>query len=168
MNADSGNSDSNSDRIALYPGSFDPFTLGHLDILERGSRIFDHVIVTIANNSSKTGFFSPQERKELVLNCTSHLKNVSVEIFEGLLVEYAKEQGAIALIRGLRQVSDFDYEFRMAFANRRLDSDIETIFFMTNEAHSLISASIVREIHGHGGDISSFVPEPVLSAMTSK
>jgi len=140
-------------------------TYGHLDILERGCRLFDHVIITIASNSSKRGFFSPQERRDLIVECTSHLDNVSVEVFEGLLVDCAREKGASALIRGLRQVSDFDYEFRMAFANRRLAPDIETVFFMTSEEHSLISASIVREIHGHGGDISSFVPEPVLAEM---
>ncbi len=154
--------------MALYPGSFDPFTFGHLDILERGCRLFDHVVVTIANNSSKRGFFSPQERRDLILKCVGHLDNVSVEIFEGLLVEYASRKKAIALLRGLRQVSDFDYEFRMSFANRRLAPEVETVFLMTSEAHALISASIVREIHGHGGDISSFVPEPVLSSMLSK
>jgi len=154
--------------LALYPGSFDPFTFGHLDILERGCRLFDHVVVTIANNSSKRGFFSPQERRDLILKCVGHLDNVSVEIFEGLLVEYASRKKAIALLRGLRQVSDFDYEFRMSFANRRLAPEVETVFLMTSEAHALISASIVREIHGHGGDISSFVPEPVLSSMLSK
>lgn len=159
---------SHSTGLALYPGSFDPFTFGHLDILERGCRLFDHVVVTIANNSSKRGFFSPEERRDLILKCVGHLDNVSVEIFEGLLVEYASEKKAIALLRGLRQVSDFDYEFRMSFANRRLAPDIETVFLMTSEAHALISASIVREIHGHGGDISSFVPEPVLSSMLSK
>lgn len=154
--------------LALYPGSFDPFTFGHLDILERGCRLFDHVVVTIANNSSKRGFFSPEERRDLILKCVGHLDNVSVEIFEGLLVEYASKKQAIALLRGLRQVSDFDYEFRMSFANRRLAPDVETVFLMTSEAHALISASIVREIHGHGGDVSSFVPEPVLSSMLSK
>ncbi len=159
---------SHSKGLALYPGSFDPFTFGHLDILERGCRLFDHVIVTIANNSSKRGFFSPEERRDLILKCVGHLDNVSVEIFEGLLVEYASQKKAIALLRGLRQVSDFDYEFRMAFANRRLAPDVEIVFLMTSEAHALISASIVREIHGHGGDISSFVPEPVLSSMLSK
>ena len=154
--------------LALYPGSFDPFTFGHLDILERGCRLFDHVVVTIANNSSKRGFFSPEERRDLILKCVGHLDNVSVEIFEGLLVEYASKKQAIALLRGLRQVSDFDYEFRMSFANRRLAPDVETVFLMTSEAHALISASIVSEIHGHGGDVSSFVPEPVLSSMLSK
>jgi len=153
--------------IALYPGSFDPFTFGHLDILERACRIFDHVQVTIARNSEKSGFFPNARRRELILECTQHLDNMSVEVFDGLLADYARSMEAVALVRGLRQVSDFDYEFRMAFANRRLAPEVETVFFMTSERHALISASIVREIHGHGGDISSFVPKPVLQALSS-
>ena len=154
--------------LALYPGSFDPFTFGHLDIVERASRIFDTVVVTIARNSSKNALFTPTERKNLIDQCTTHLTNVRTETFDGLLVEFAEECGASALVRGLRQVSDFDYEFRMAFANRRLAPEIETLFLMTNEHHALISASIVREIHLHGGDISSFVPEKVLMEMNRK
>jgi len=159
---------SESSKIALYPGSFDPFTYGHLDILERACRIFDTVIVTIARNSSKKALFSSEEKKALVEACTGHLPNVRIEIFEGLLVDYARTSGAGALVRGLRQVSDFDYEFRMAFANRRLAPDIETVFLMTSERHALISASIVREIHSHRGDITSFVPEPVFRALQNK
>lgn len=151
--------------LALYPGSFDPFTHGHLDILERACRLFDRVEVTIARNSEKNGFFSTARRKELIEACTTHLENVSVVIFDGLLADHAARSGASALVRGLRQVSDFDYEFRMAFANRRLAPDVETVFFMTSEEHALIAASIVREIHRYGGDISSFVPAPVLEAM---
>ncbi len=154
--------------LALYPGSFDPFTFGHLDILERSSRIFETIVVTIARNSSKNALFTPTERKELIEECTHHLPNVQTEMFDGLLVEFAKERGASALVRGLRQVSDFDYEFRMAFANRRLAPNVETLFLMTSEHHALISASIVREIHSHGGDISSFVPARVLQAMNNK
>jgi len=154
--------------LALYPGSFDPFTFGHLDILERASQLFDTVVVTIAENSSKTALFSAQERKELILACATHLPNLEVEIFDGLLVDYAVKRGALALVRGLRQVSDFDYEFRMAFANRRLAPDVETIFLMTSEKHALINASIVREIHLHGGDISSFVPKAILQALKLK
>ena len=157
-----------SPKIALYPGSFDPFTYGHLDILERACHIFDTVIVTVARNSSKRSLFSSEEKKALVESCIGHLPNVRVEIFEGLLVDYAKSSGAGALVRGLRQVSDFDYEFRMAFANRRLAPEIETVFLMTSERHALISASIVREIHSHQGDITSFVPEPVFKALQNK
>lgn len=151
--------------LALYPGSFDPFTLGHLDILERACRLFDRVEVTIARNSEKNSFFTTAQRKSLIEDCTIHLDNVDVVIFDGLLADHAVRSGASALVRGLRQVSDFDYEFRMAFANRRLAPQVETVFFMTSEEHALIAASIVREIHRHGGDISSFVPEPVLQAM---
>lgn len=154
--------------LALYPGSFDPFTFGHLDIVERASRIFDSLVVTIAQNSSKSALFTPSERKKLIDDCTGHLPNVRTETFDGLLVDHAKARGAIALVRGLRQVSDFDYEFRLAFANRRLAPDVETLFLMTNEHHALISASIVREIHRYGGDITSFVPEKVLQAMNRK
>ncbi|MGB0649765.1 MAG: pantetheine-phosphate adenylyltransferase [Rhodothermales bacterium] len=154
--------------LALYPGSFDPFTYGHQDILERACELFDHVEVTIARNSEKHGFFPTEERKRLVEACTKHLKNVSVALFEGLLVDHATSRGAIALVRGLRQVSDFDYEFRMAFANRRLAPEVETVFLMTSEEHALISASIVREIHRYGGDISSFVPPVVQEAMTAR
>ena len=155
----------NNNGLALYPGSFDPFTNGHLDILERACRLFDRVEVTIARNSEKKGFFSTEQRKSLILECTRHLDNMSVVIFDGLLADHAVRSGAAALVRGLRQVTDFDYEFRMAFANRRLAADVETVFLMTSEEHALISASIVREIHRYGGDISSFVPEPVLRAM---
>lgn len=154
--------------LALYPGSFDPFTMGHLDILERACRLFEHVEVTIARNSEKRGFFSTEERKALIEACTGHLENVNVQIFEGLLVDHASSRNAVALVRGLRQVSDFDYEFRMAFANRRLAPEVETVFLMTSEEHALISASIVREIHRHGGDISTFVPAPVLDAMQTR
>ena len=154
--------------LALYPGSFDPFTFGHLDILERASRLFDQIVVTIAKNSSKTALFSPSERLELVKGSISHLDNVRVEMFDGLLVKFAEQKGAIALVRGLRQVSDFDYEFRMAFANRRLAPKVETVFLMTSEHHALISASIVREIHSHGGDTSTFVTKLVQQALNNK
>ena len=156
------------ERLALYPGSFDPFTLGHLDIVERASRIFDHLEVTVAVNSEKSCFFSVNERCELIRQCVDHLPNISVASFEGLLVDHAEDRGAYALVRGLRQVSDFDFEFRMAFANRKLARDVETVFLMTSEEHSLISASIVREIHHWGGDISSFVPKVVREAMTHR
>ncbi len=154
--------------LALYPGSFDPFTMGHLDIVERASRVFGSVVVTVANNSSKSALFTPEERKTQIDSCTEHLSNVTSVLFSGLIVDFAKEVGAIALVRGLRQVADFDYEFRLAFANRRLAPNLETMFFMTNEHHALISASIVRDILNHGGDISSFVPAAVLKAIQQK
>jgi len=152
-------------QLALYPGSFDPFTLGHLDIVERASRLFDRVEITVAENTSKKTLLSLEDRRRLVTECTAHLSNVTVCSFTGLLAEYAVRQGAGALVRGLRQVSDFEYEFRMAFANRRLAPDVETVFLMTSEQYALVSSSIVREIHHWGGDISSFVPPPVLRAL---
>ncbi len=161
-------SESSVGMLALYPGTFDPFTFGHLDIVERASRIFDRVEVTVAVNDSKDPLFLPDERCELIGKCTQHLSNVTVVPFEGLLVDYAVQRGARVLIRGLRQVSDFDFEFRMAFANRRLSEDVETVFLMTSESHALISASIVREIHSWNGDVSSFVPEQVLRALREK
>ncbi len=153
-------------RLALYPGSFDPFTVGHLDIVARASRIFDEVEVTVAVNKSKKYLLSVEERCRLIEECVVDFPNVTVAPFEGLLVDHARDRGALALVRGLRQVSDFDFEFRMAFANRRLHEGLETVFLMTSEKHALIAASIVREIHHWGGDISSFVPEPVLRALT--
>ncbi len=156
-----------SARLALYPGSFDPFTLGHLDIVERASRLFDRVEVTVAENTNKKRLLTLEQRRELVEDCTSHLDNVTVRSFTGLLADYAGSRGACALVRGLRQVSDFEYEFRMAFANRRLAPDIETVFLMTGEQYALVSSSIVREIHHWGGDISSFVPLPVLRVLNN-
>jgi len=159
---------SDSPRLALYPGTFDPITFGHLDILERAVRIFDQVEVTVAVNADKKSLFPVEDRLDLIRACTSDLKNVSVVSFEGLLVDYARRRGAVALVRGLRQVGDFDFEFRMAFANRRLFPELETVFFMTSEAHAFVSASIVREIHLWGGATSKFVPPPVVEALERK
>lgn len=155
-------------RLALYPGTFDPFTLGHLDILERAVRVFDEVEVTVAINASKQTLFSVDERCAMIEDCVTHLDGITVVPFEGLLVDRARERGAAALVRGLRQVSDFDYEFRMAFANRKLLPDVETVFFMTSEEHAFTASSIVRDVHRWGGDVSPFVPEPVLEMLRSK
>jgi pantetheine-phosphate adenylyltransferase len=154
-----------SDRLALYPGSFDPFTFGHLDIVERAARLFDRVEVTVAVNRAKKPLLSIDERCALIVECTRGLPNVTVSSFEGLLVDFARARGASTLVRGLRQLSDFDFESRLAFANRRLHADLETILLITSERHSLIHASIVREIHAWGGDLSSFVPARVLAAL---
>jgi pantetheine-phosphate adenylyltransferase len=154
--------------LALYPGTFDPITYGHLDILERALRVFDRIEVTVAINASKQSLLTLEERTELVRQSTTGLKGVTVATFEGLLVNHAREVGAVALVRGLRQVSDFDYEFRMAFANRRLYPEVESVFFMTSEEHAYVAASIVREIHQWGGDISSFVPPPVVELLKKK
>ncbi len=154
--------------LALYPGTFDPFTYGHLDVLERACHIFEQVEVTVAINASKQTLFSIDERCALIEECIRHLDNVTVAAFEGLLVDRARERRATALVRGLRQVSDFDYEFRMAFANRKMYPEVETVFFMTSEAHAMISASIVRDVHRWGGDLTPFVPPPVEKALRKK
>ena len=155
-------------RIALYPGSFDPFTLGHLDVLERALRLFDRVEVTVAVNSSKKTLFSVEERCDLIRASTSHLERVDVASFEGLIAEYARMRKACALVRGLRQTSDFQYERPMASANRILNTDLETVFLVPSEQHMLISSTIVRDIHRWEGDLSAFVPTPVLEALRSK
>jgi pantetheine-phosphate adenylyltransferase len=156
---------SEEQRTALYPGTFDPFTFGHLDILERAVRLFDHVEVTVAINSDKQTLLEIDERCRLIAEVTKGYGNVSVVPFEGLLVEHARRRGACALIRGLRQVSDFDYEFRMAFANRKLAPDVETVLLMTSEQHAFTSASIVRDILRWGGDVSHFVHPTIQTAL---
>jgi len=154
--------------LAIYPGTFDPFTNGHLDILERASRLFDRVEVTVAVNASKTPLFSVDERCELIRECTRTMNGVEVASFDGLIMDYARRRQAVAMIRGLRQVADFDYEYRMMFANRRLYGDCESIFVMPSEANALIHASLVREIYRLGGDVSSFVPPPVRDALLAR
>lgn len=155
-------------KLALYPGTFDPITFGHLDIIERALRIFDTVEVTLAVNAGKQALLSTEERFELIKACTQHLEGVKVSVFEGLIVDYARQRGAAALVRGLRQVSDFDYEFRMAFANRKLYPELETVFLMTSEEHALISSTIVRDVHRWEGDLAHFVPLPVVEALRKK
>jgi len=157
--------------LALYPGTFDPITVGHLDVLERALTVFDRVEVTVAVNAAKQPLFSLEERVGLIresLEGVVGADRVEVEPFEGLLVDHAIARGAIALVRGLRQVSDFDYEFRMALANRRLAPQVQTVFLMPGEAHAFLAASIVREIHRWGGDTSSFVPPPVQRALQAR
>lgn len=155
-------------RRALYPGTFDPFTLGHLDILERSLVLFDEVEVTVAVNSAKQSLFEVDERCELIRNCVNHLEGVSVAVHEGLIIDRARRRKAVALIRGLRQVSDFDYEMRMAMANREMHGELETVFLPATGRHAFISATIVRDIHRWNGDVSPFVPAPVAAAMKQK
>lgn len=160
-------------RLALYPGTFDPVTHGHLDVLRRALRIFDRVEVTVAVNVSKNTLFSGEERVEMVRQCIEkwtedERERISVVQFEGLLVDHARRQGAVALIRGMRQVADFEYEFRMALANRRLMPELETIFLLPSEEHAFTAGSLVREIHRWDGDVSSFVPEPVLRRLRER
>ena len=155
-------------RLALYPGTFDPVTLGHLDVLERALGVFDRVEVTVAVNASKTMLFGADERVALVresLAAVAGGERASVAAFEGLLVDHARARGAVALVRGLRQVADFDYEMRMALANRRLAPDVQTVFVAPAEAQAFVAASLVREIHRWGGDVASFVPAAVVRAL---
>lgn len=154
--------------FALYPGTFDPFTFGHRDVLERALRVFDRVEVTVGVNVEKETLFSTEERTNLVRRCTQDLDGVRVHAYEGLIVDRARDAGAVALVRGLRQVSDFDAEFRMAFANRKLAPELETVFFMTSEEYALISSSMVRDAHRWDGDVSKFVPPPVVRALEQK
>ena len=157
--------------LALYPGSFDPITYGHLDILERATELFDKVIITIAINNKKDTVFSGDEREELITECLAGKKwaeRVEIQQFTGLLVDFAKEKDAQTLVRGVRQVSDFEYEFRMALTNRRLAPDVDTVFLMPNEQLTFISASLVKEIAYWDGDLSSFVPEHVAEALHEK
>lgn len=152
-------------RIAVYPGSFDPITYGHIDVLERAIDIFDKVIVTIARNSSKQSLFDTDTRIDLIRGAISHLPKVEVDTFEGLIVDYAERRNAIALVRGLRAVSDFEYEFQMALMNRKLAQDIATVFLMPHERFTYLNSSIVRELARHRTDVSDFVPENVRKAL---
>ncbi|MDX1532419.1 MAG: pantetheine-phosphate adenylyltransferase [Rhodothermales bacterium] len=158
-------------RLALYPGTFDPPTNGHLDVLRRALRLFDRVEVTVAVNAAKRTLFTDDERVALWQACVApwpEAERVDVVAFEGLLVDHARARGAAALVRGIRQVSDFDYEFRMALANRRLHPRLETVFLTPSEEHAFTAGSLVREIYRWGGDISSFVPAPVLERLQAR
>lgn len=154
--------------IALCPGSFDPVTLGHLDIIERTARHFDEVIVAVIRNPQKAqSLFTLQERQEMLAEVVGHLPNVRIEFFKGLLVEFAKEHGAESIVKGLRAVSDFDYELQMAQMNQRL-SGIDTFFIATSPRHSFLSSSLVREVAKYGGDVSSMVPEVVMGRLQDR
>ena len=153
---------------AIYPGSFDPFTNGHLDVLHRAARIFDEVIIAVALNSQKQGLFSPEERVSLIQEVIQGEKNVRVAHFDGLLVEFARKENAVAVIRGLRAVSDFEFEFQMALMNRKLEPSIETIFLMPREEYTYLSSRIVKEIAGLGGNIEAFVPPLVARQLLQK
>lgn len=155
-------------RIAVYPGSFDPITNGHRDIIERASRVFDKVVVGVLRNKSKTPKFSAEERVSLIQLVTGHLDNVEVAAFDGLLVDFAKAHGASVIIKGLRTVNDFEYEFQMALLNKALDSECETMFMMTNSQYSYISSSMVNELAGYKGDLSGLVPAEIIEYIKEK
>lgn len=158
-------------RLAIYPGSFDPPTLGHMDMIERTARLFDRVIVAVGVNRSKIPLLDDAERMSALQAACAHLANVEVDRFEGLLVDYAKSKGARTVVRGLRATADFEYEFQMAMVNRRLDDAVETVFLMTGWEHSYLSSSIVREVAVLGGDYREMVPAavvPILEAAVGR
>ncbi len=152
----------------LFPGSFDPIHYGHIDIATRASAIFDELVIAVYDQPMKSLLFSPEERIDLVKRSLSHLKTIKVVGYNGLTITFAKEIGACAIVRGLRVFSDFEYEFRMALANRRLDPEIDVISFITSEEHTFLSSSTVKEIAALGGDVSSMVPKHVQDAMSRK
>jgi len=155
-------------RTAIYPGSFDPLTNGHLDVIERAAKLFDQVIVAIANNDSKNPLFTLSERRALVNRSVRLLKNVETDTFDGLLVEYVERRSGQAILRGLRAVSDFEFEFQLALMNRKLNERVETIFMMPKDTYTFLSSRIVKEIARLGGDVSAFVPPHVGEALTKK
>ena len=155
-------------KTAVYAGTFDPITDGHLSVLSSAAKVFDEVIVGVAAGNNKKTLFTLEERTQLAKLSTAHLNNVRVEAFSGLLVNFARSQGATALVRGLRVVSDFEYEMQMALFNKDLCSDLETVFFIADATHSFISSSQVRNIASLGGDISKYVSEPVVKALRRK
>ena len=161
-----------SKRIAVCPGSFDPITMGHLDIITRAAAMFDELIVVVMNNTSKHYTFSPSERVEMIKKSVGDLVNVKVDLYDGLLADYAAQQNACAIIKGLRAMSDFEYEFQMALTNKKLNPNVETLFLTTSAQNMYLSSSMVKQIAGMGGDVSDFLPEvihdDVLKRISSK
>ena len=155
-------------KIAVYPGSFDPITCGHLDIIRRSSVMFDEVIIAVLNNSAKTPLFSAEERVRLIEKSIADLPNCRAVYFSGLLVDFVQQQGATAVIKGLRAISDFEYEFQMALANKMLYDGAETVFLTTSAENMYLSSSVVKQIASFGGDISHFVPECILHDITER
>ncbi len=155
-------------KIAVYPGSFDPVTNGHLDIIKRASKIFDKLVVSVVRNHSKTPLFTVEERMNLIKKITQDLPNVEVDHFEGLLINYLKSKNANVIIKGLRAISDFENEFQMALLNRKLDPNIETLFMMTNYKYSYLSSSMVKEIGSLGGCIEELVPDKIIPDIIKK
>ncbi|MED5019899.1 pantetheine-phosphate adenylyltransferase [Paenibacillus chibensis] len=155
-------------RVAVYPGSFDPVTMGHLDIIQRAARQFDVLIVAVLNNRSKQPLFSIEERMELIRRVTAHLPNVEVDSFRDLTANYVRQRNAQAIVRGVRSVTDFEYELQMASTNHKLNPDAETVFMMTNPKYSYLSSSIVKEIAAFHGDVKDLVPVEVEEAIRLK
>lgn len=155
-------------RLAICPGSFDPVTYGHIDIVERGAKVFDEIIVAVFNNQSKRALFTVEERVALLEEATKHIPNVRVDASDGLLMDYAKSKNAQAVIRGLRAVSDFEYEMQITAMNRKLNEEIETFFIMTNNQYSFLSSSIVKEVAKYNANVSDLVPPAVEQALKEK
>ena len=155
-------------RIAICPGSFDCITLGHLDIINRAAAMFDEIIVVAMNNSKKSYTFTPDERIDMIKKSTVGIKNVQVDLFDGLLAKYAAKKNACAIIKGLRAMSDFEYEFQMALTNKKLNPEVETLFLTTSAQNMYLSSSMVKQIASMGGDISDFVPPVILDDILKK
>jgi pantetheine-phosphate adenylyltransferase len=155
-------------RLAIYPGTFDPITYGHIDVLERALGLFDKIVISLAVNSNKTPLFDERERLSMIKKVVKKYKNVEVDSFKCLLVEYAKKRNAVAIIRGLRAVSDFEFEFQMALMNRKIYEKANTVFLMPHEKYTYLSSALVREIARLHGDISKFVPEHVKNKLEEK
>ena len=155
-------------KVAIYPGSFDPITNGHLDIITRGSKIYDKLIVGVLVNIDKKGLFTIEERVELIKKVTNHLPNVEVISFNGLLVDLARKHEAKVILKGLRAVSDFEYEFQMALMNTQLEPNVETLFMMTSSAYSYLSSSSVKQVAKFGGNISGLVPDEIITEVYNK
>ncbi len=154
--------------VAVYPGSFDPATLGHLDIIERTARIMDRVIIGVLNNNSKTPLFSVEERVNMLKSITAHINNVEVQSFDGLLVDFVRKNGANVIVRGLRAITDFEYELQLSQTNRIIAPEIDTLFLTTNLKYSYLSSSIVKEIATYHGDISAFLPPEIMEQVQKK
>jgi pantetheine-phosphate adenylyltransferase len=154
--------------VAIYPGSFDPVTNGHLDLIERGQKMFDRLIVAVLKNTEKEPMFSVPERVEMLREVTRHWESVEIDVFQGLLVDYARKRGAAVILRGIRAVSDYEYELQMALMNRKLEPRLETVFMMPGETYSYLSAKVVREIAHFGGPLAGLVPPTVEQRLRAK
>lgn len=155
-------------RVAVYPGSFDPITNGHLDIIKRASKVYDRVVVGVLDNINKKPLFTAEKRKEMIERVTVDIENVECDCFSGLLVDFLKQQNATVIIKGLRTVADFEYEFQMALLNKALNPEYETMFMMTNSGYSYISSSMVKEVAKYGGRLEGLVPEAIIPDITNK
>jgi pantetheine-phosphate adenylyltransferase len=154
--------------VAVYPGSFDPITNGHLDVIRRGARVFDRVVVAVADNPAKQALFTKEERVEMIKEVSKGFRNVEVDAFDGLVVDYVHRKKAGVILRGIRTISDFEYEYQMALTNRTFAGDIETVFVMTHEEYSFVSSRLIKEAVSMGGDVSSFVPKEIEKRLKAK